>query len=138
MLRRAVFAAFLCSLAGGAFAQSFDLSGTWIVQYQFQHRLGDVWADDFGVQPFSGSEESQALASITFGPGGIGSIELADGTKVSAFYRPWKLGIRLQPQGGRDTMLYMQPIGDGRYLGGLTWTVPEGSYVNLLLVLARK
>ena len=137
-MKRQLIALLFGLIATSLFAQAVSISGTWKVDSQFQHYLGSMSADDFGIQPFTGNDKAKALTSITFGSGGIASIILADGSMVASFYRPFQFGIKLQPQGGSDTELFLQPLSATQYLGAMTWTVPEGSYVQLILILTKQ
>lgn len=136
-MRWRILALALVILPVVAFGQGAMLSGTWQVESQFRHYLGSFSADEWGLQPFTGDKETQAIRSITFSGSGLASIELADGSSVATFYRASAFGAKLQPQGGRDTDLFLQPIAGGKLIGALTWTVPEESYIQLLLILAR-
>jgi hypothetical protein len=138
-MKKAVLISIAVFLCLSAYTQSLNLAGTWNVEKQFQHQLGEIYfGDDPGLAPFVGQGAAQPIVSFLFNDSGMAILTLQDGSKVNAFYRPTKNGIYLQPQGGKDSDIYIQPISENQYLYVFDWTVPAESTVHLIAILARK
>ena len=133
-----LFAFFLFIGIGIAVSEEINIVGSWKVENQYENRLGDLFTDSDKLSAFLGDEETKPLVSLDFKDNGIALITLLGGAKVNAFYQLDEFGYYLQPQGGKDTTLFLKPIAGGMLLAALNWRYPSNAYFRLLLILSKQ
>lgn len=121
------------------FSQSASgLIGIWKVENQFENTLHDWYLmDDIGLTVFTGDSKVKPLEMIEFQNDGMALFTLKGGERVKAFYRAEPNGYYIQPQGGKDTTLFFQPIVGNLMLVGFSWQFPAGTFTDLILILSK-
>lgn len=137
-MKKAVFIVLILIIAYPIFADPLDFSGSWKVENLFLNRL-DVWSDNRGLIQFIEDGKTKAIKKFEFQSNGFAIITLSDGEKINAFYRIKKNNIiYLQPQGGEDTTLYIQPISNGWFITAFDWRYPDDNFLSLIAILSKE